>query len=97
MPGSSKLMPPNPALRDAVTVGPADRFLPSGDLLVKTNGAVPIFPAAPSTIIGVAVTPIVTPPIISPTPIITPPIVNFRAHAKALNAGHHKAPAKGKH
>ena len=43
---------PSPSLVGVVQVGPRDRLLPSGNLLVNTGGVVPVFPALPSTILG---------------------------------------------
>ncbi len=44
--------PPTPALMSVVTVGPPSAFLPSANLLVNTNGVVPVFPAKPSSVIA---------------------------------------------
>lgn len=47
---------PTPALRNLVQVGPKDPLLGPTNLLVNTNGVVPVFPALPSTTIGPVIT-----------------------------------------
>ena len=57
---------PSADLRNPVTVGPPSQLLPSGNLVSSTNGAVPVFPAAPSTVINpVTSGAILIPPLVS--------------------------------
>jgi hypothetical protein len=46
--------PPTPLLMSIVTVGPPNAFVPATTVLVNTSGAVPVFPALPSSVIGPA-------------------------------------------
>ncbi len=43
--------PPTPLLMGVVTVGPPNARLPPTTVLVTTSGAVPVFPALPSSVI----------------------------------------------
>ena len=62
---------PSPNLIDPVPVGPPSQFLPPGTLLFTTEGQVPVFPAAPVTVVN----PISTTPTNPTTPVfIRPPL-----------------------
>ncbi|WP_435007429.1 hypothetical protein P12x_004729 [Tundrisphaera lichenicola] len=77
---------PSSKLQAPVKVGPNDGSLPSGGLLVTTNGQVPVFPAPPSTILN---------PVTGTT--IVPPIVNVGnlSSVAFANAAKKKAARKG--
>jgi hypothetical protein len=83
---------PSPLLRAPVTVGPPSPFLPAGNLLFTTNGTVPVFPAAPSTVIN---------PLTTPPAVIIPPLVFSNGTTFSLNVTHivssQAVPAKAVH
>jgi hypothetical protein len=58
---------PSPELLDVVQVGPRDPDLGPTTLLTNTNGAVPVFPALPSTTIGPDITNAALPNIFPPS------------------------------
>ncbi len=55
--------PMTPALADLTLVTANNSGLPPGELLVNTNGTVPVFPALPSTVIGPTTTTTVATPL----------------------------------
>ena len=84
---------PSPALSDPVAVGPADQFLPSGNVLVNSPGAV-VFPNLPVTYVnlgGLGQTPLLS--AVDPVVVVTAAeaaVLNPTAVAKTVKVRHRR-------